>query len=651
MARTLGSLAVALSAVVIAAGPAAAETNGRISDVQPAADATISLIFSASGLPADVFLDPASVTVAIDNTSVESTAAPLESEAQIDRSAILVIDTSGSMKDAKIAGAKAAATSFLDTAPKDIKIGLVSFNDKAEVVVTPTVDRAQVKAAVSALNTGGKTALYDATIVASEALGTSGSRNLLLLSDGGDSSSTSSSADAIAAIAASGVTLDAVALSTNSAQIEVLADLAGASGGTVVSTTQADDLAAAFEASARALGNQLSVLVTVPAELASSGSTLTVSAKAGDQTITDTAFVPIPGAPKPSGSPAIGASGPILVSEPALYDRIDEAWLWTGLALLFAGLAIMLVVGFVRASRRRSTSVRGRMSIYTLGGRTLRKESETTTTALGDTQVAKSAVELAGRAVRGRNLEELLERRLDAAGLPFKPGEWALIHVGIAVGSGLLLLLLTSGRIAASLLGLALGVIVPWIYLGRKESRRQAAFYEQLPDTLQLISGSLSAGYSLPQAVDTVVREGSNPMAAEFSRALIEARLGVPIEEALDNIADRMNSQDFHWVVLAIRVQREVGGNLAEVLTNVAATLRERERLRRQVQVLSAEGRLSAVIIALIPILFAVFLFLTRPEYLEPLYSTSLGLLMLGFAVLMLVVGIFWMRRVVKVEV
>ncbi len=131
------------------------------------------------------------------------------------------------------------------------------------------------------------------------------------------------------------------------------------------------------------------------------------------------------------------------------------------------------------------------------------------------------------------------------------------------------------------------------------------------------------------------MREGNDPIAAEFNRALVEARLGVPIEEALDNIADRMNSQDFHWVVLAIRVQREVGGNLAEVLTNVAATLRERERLRRQVQVLSAEGRLSAVIIALIPILFAVFLLLARPTYLEPLYTTAdRRLLMLGFGVL-----------------
>ena len=142
-----------------------------------------------------------------------------------------------------------------------------------------------------------------------------------------------------------------------------------------------------------------------------------------------------------------------------------------------------------------------------------------------------------------------------------------------------------------------------------------------LPDTLQLMAGSLSAGYSMPQAVDTVVREGKGPISTEFNRALVETRLGVELEDALDGIAERMQSVDFAWVVMAIRIQREVGGNLAEVLTTVSATLRERERLRRQVQVLSAEGRLSAWILGLLPIVFAFYLVLVRPEYLAPLVA------------------------------
>ena len=151
-----------------------------------------------------------------------------------------------------------------------------------------------------------------------------------------------------------------------------------------------------------------------------------------------------------------------------------------------------------------------------------------------------------------------------------------------------------------------------------------------LPDTLQLMAGSLSAGYSMPQAVDTVVREANPPISTEFNRALVETRLGVDLEDALDGIADRMESVDFAWVVMAIRIQREVGGNLAEVLTTVAATLRERERLRRQVQVLSAEGRLSAWILGGLPIVFALYLLLVRPDYLLPMVQNVLGWIMIG---------------------
>jgi tight adherence protein B len=147
------------------------------------------------------------------------------------------------------------------------------------------------------------------------------------------------------------------------------------------------------------------------------------------------------------------------------------------------------------------------------------------------------------------------------------------------------------------------------------------------------------------------VREGQQPITGEFNRALIEARLGVPIEDALEGVATRMKSKDFEWVVMAIRIQREVGGNLAELLTTVAGTLRERERLRRQVKVLSAEGRLSAWILGMLPIAFSVYLLLVRPQYLKPLVAEPMGWLLLGLGVVLLSVGAAWMRRAVKVEV
>jgi tight adherence protein B len=155
----------------------------------------------------------------------------------------------------------------------------------------------------------------------------------------------------------------------------------------------------------------------------------------------------------------------------------------------------------------------------------------------------------------------------------------------------------------------------------------------------------------MPQALDTVVREGQQPMTGEFNRALVEARLGVPIEDALEGVGRRMQSKDFAWVVMAIRIQREVGGNLAEILTTVAATLRERERLRRQVQVLSAEGRLSAWILGALPPVFTLYLILSRPDYLRPLVTQPLGWLLVITGATLLTVGVLWMRKAVKVEV
>jgi tight adherence protein B len=205
--------------------------------------------------------------------------------------------------------------------------------------------------------------------------------------------------------------------------------------------------------------------------------------------------------------------------------------------------------------------------------------------------------------------------------------------------------------VVPALVGLLIGLAGPFLYLVIKESRRTSAFLAQLPDTLQLLAGSLSAGYSLPQAVDAVVQEGNQPIAGEFNRALVESRLGVNVEDALDGIAGRMKSEDFGWVVMAIRIQREVGGNLAEVLKTVAGTLRERERLRRQVQVLSAEGRLSAWILGGLPPVFALYLVLVRRSYIEILYTDPIGIFMLVVMLVQMVVGAFWLSKVVKVEV
>ena len=252
---------------------------------------------------------------------------------------------------------------------------------------------------------------------------------------------------------------------------------------------------------------------------------------------------------------------------------------------------------------------------------------------------------------RNRTLEMRINSRLEAAGSQLNASEWLLLHVAIILGAGFLGTILGGGSIVIGLIALAFGVFGPWLYLGRRRSKRRKNFNRALPDTLQLMSGSLTAGLSLAQSIDTIVNEGTEPIASEFRRVLVETRLGVSLETALEGVGERFDSKDFGWVVMAINIQRKVGGNLAELLDTVAHTIREREYMRRQVAALAAEGKLSAFVLGGLPPLFFIYLLLTRYDYVSVLFSRPLGWLMLGGSVVILAVGAFWMSRIVKVEV
>jgi tight adherence protein B len=209
--------------------------------------------------------------------------------------------------------------------------------------------------------------------------------------------------------------------------------------------------------------------------------------------------------------------------------------------------------------------------------------------------------------------------------------------------------------LAHSPIGLVLGAVLGWVgarvFIRTRISRRASAFVDQLPDTLQLVAGSLRSGFSLNQALAGVVREGTEPTASEFARALAEVRLGSDLEDAIDGAADRMRCEDLRWVVMAVRISREVGGNLAEVLNNTVSTMRERAQLRGQVRALSAEGRVSAKVLIALPFLLVAFLLAFRPGYLDPLFNTAAGIAMLTAGSTLLLLGWFWLSRLVKIEV
>jgi tight adherence protein B len=317
-----------------------------------------------------------------------------------------------------------------------------------------------------------------------------------------------------------------------------------------------------------------------------------------------------------------------------------------------AGFAAVLIVCLLLlrpgSSRRPYRALRQRLSPYSLTPAIA--DDQIRLTAFGSSEWAGKATAMAETLVRRGNLEETFLDRLEAAGLNMRVAEFVLISLGSAFIPPLLALVITRNLLIAGLVVL-LGTVAPFLYLSVRASRRQAKFEEQLPSTLQLLSGALQAGHSLQQAVDTVVHEAGDPIASEFQRVLTEARLGRPLEEALEAMAKRTRSVDFDWTVMAIRLQRQVGGNLAEVLSTVAQTIRDRYTLKRQIKALSAEGRLSSIILSVLPVLLFAGLLILNPLFLRPLFTTTMGLMMMGGSVVLMIFGVFWLKKITEIKV
>jgi tight adherence protein B len=267
----------------------------------------------------------------------------------------------------------------------------------------------------------------------------------------------------------------------------------------------------------------------------------------------------------------------------------------------------------------------------------------------------RSATTLAERLLGDGARRAGLEDQLELAGIK-APVTTIVLRVVIAAALALLVgagLAVVRPSLFAWLLPVALAVFVVLgarFVLERRISRRRARFAEQLDDTLSLVAGGLRAGHSLPRAMDAVAQEAESPTAEEFARILNQHRLGRDLGEALQLTADRMRSDDLAWVAHAVAIHREVGGNLSEVLDHVGDTIRERSQIRRQVQTLSAEGRISANVLIALPVLIAVVLAVISPSYLTVFFTTPSGWALIAASLVLFAVGVVWLRAVVKVE-
>jgi tight adherence protein B len=624
-----GALAVVVL-VLAAASPAAAGQGVVIESVDFESYPEVSVVVSlpASASPQDLTADDFVVLVDQGRPDLDVFALvrdPME--------IVVVLDTSGSMAGDPLEKAREGARGFVEQLPETVRFGLVAFGSEPETLAPIGTSRTEIGELLSSLVAEGETALYDAIVTAAAAFDPeSGARRVIVvLSDGADTVSDATLGEALDAIGELDIDVRAVALQTSETDHAALGQLAS---GSVVTAEGTADLAAAYEEVAIELtgrfrlsfhtsargSSEISVFIHTPIGVLSAFRTVTLpSSSLGVVTTLPAPAVTI--APPPP-TPAVAAPG-----------LLGGGWaLPAGISFVFVGLLLVLWMNSLGRSSEIDQAI-------------FQEQKKARKGVLARLGVGATAI---GEKVASRPARRGLDRDLDRAGLELRPGEFIIVHataVVVGVTTGLVL----GGTIGAVIVG-AIGVVAPRMVLNTLIVRRREAFAEQLEGTLQIIAGSLRAGYGLAQAVSTVAAESPSPTSDEFGRVVVENRLGRSVEEATRAMAERLENEDLEWVVEAIEIQHEVGGNLAEVLDTVTGTIRDRNNIRRQVKALSAEGRISAIILLALPFVVSALIALVTPDYLTELFTTVIGRVMIGGAAVMMLLGAIWIRKLVKVE-
>jgi tight adherence protein B len=280
-------------------------------------------------------------------------------------------------------------------------------------------------------------------------------------------------------------------------------------------------------------------------------------------------------------------------------------------------------------------------------------------------EMIQSSVALAqlNKVVEQRDFGANLARDIARADLKLKVSEFLAIWAASIVGIPLLMVVLSLGlptlrNPIVLLIGVLFGFFLPRLWLGRRKAGRLNAFNKQLPDTITLLANALRAGSSFLQAIELVVRESRPPVSTEFSRVIREVNLGLPFEQALENMVRRVRSDDLELMATAISIQHTVGGNLAEILDSIAYTIRERVRIQGEIKTLTAQQRLSGYVVGFLPIGLAGFLFVAAPNFMDPMFRNPpdvlglpAGVVILIFGGIMMFIGFMFIRKIVDIEV
>jgi len=549
-------------------------------------------------------------------------------------------------QNGKLDQAKAAARQFVNGKQPNDQIALVSFNSQPRVLVNFTSDANALLSGINGLAATGETALWDAvnTSVALFNDHPNLQPNLLVLSDGKDTVSKATSDQAKSAAQAAHVTVYAVGLSGGDFDGAALKDLTASTQGQYAETADPTQLSGLFGAVQKSLQNQYLITYKSPSQ----GGTLDILLTFG--TTQAKASVNVGGVTQGASTQpeTVDASGGVF----GFLGTSAGLWIGVLLGLAAAGL---LAYGIILIAVRERSTLETALQPYAGGGEEDEDGSYADVegehhSAFADSAFMQRAVGLTARIAEERGVLARVETSMEKADLPLRAAEALFFYV-----AGVVVLTLLGAVVSRSLFWtvavLAVTALLPPAILNFLASQRMGKFQAQLPDMLQLMAGSLRAGYSLLQGVEAVAQEVDEPMGGELRRVLAEARLGRPLEEALEDMAERLESRDFAWAVMAIRIQREVGGNLAELLSTVAETMIARERLRREVKALTAEGRISALVLALLPVGLGLVMYSINREYMNVLLHDSFGQVLLIGAFLLAGVGFYWMKKTIEIDI
>ncbi len=624
--RTLVALVATVTVAVLALPAFAADESGGVQVVEAGAP-----IFPDRAYILTLPSKPASA-LTTDDVNVTENGKPVKNLAVLSSASgqgigtVLLIDASNSMKGS-IDAAMQAARAFAARNP-DQPLSVVFFNVKPTVALPLTTDRKAVATTLAKPpNLAEGTRTYDAlaAAVAQVRGSTLGAARIVLLSDGDDVGSVTTIDSALSQLKDQKVRVFTVGIPSADFAPDDLQRIANETGGTYAAADSPAALTKIYDQLGFELGNEYLLRYK-------SG------ARPGQDVGVQVAVVGAEPVSFSYESPSTGTAAPY---KPAFRDELMQSW-------LVIPLLIVLIVGLLALAVRSFWSLRSnKQLVKRLGGYVTLPEEERAAERRKEVDLLLAAVGQQKHRKRNWRWMEGFAEDVDVAQIQGDPTRMMLF----AVLGGLVL-----GVVAGVALGpfwLVLGVLPPVavnLVVRGKARKVRKDFGEQLPENLDVLASALRAGHSLAGAMGVVADEAPEPSKREYSRVVTDEQLGIPLDEALEVTAKRMQNTDIDQLAVLALVQREAGGNTAEVLDQVTKNIRARMDVKRLVTVLTAQGRFSSMIVAMVPLGIFLFLMLVNPSHLDPLFHQTIGQVSLVMAVLMTIVGFYVIRRIVAIE-